>query len=54
MTNQNKREIDKRPKADQEIPAAGPHAKREQTDKDKSPGTGMLPDEGDQVEGPTG
>lgn len=25
-------------------PAAGPHAKEELTDKDKTPGTGSLPD----------
>jgi hypothetical protein len=44
-----------RAKPDQELPLAGPHAKPELTDKDKTAGTGMLPepDEKD-VEGPTG
>jgi len=49
------REKDRRPKPDQEPPLAGPHAKPELTDKDKTAGTGMLPepDEKD-VEGPSG
>ena len=46
--------MDNRTKADQEIPAAGPHATREQTDKDRAPGTGMLPEEDEEVEGATG
>jgi hypothetical protein len=48
------REKDRQPKPEQQ-PLAGPHAKPELTDKDKTAGTGMLPepDEKD-VEGPTG
>jgi hypothetical protein len=49
------REKDRQPKPEQQPPLAGPHAKPELTDKDKTAGTGMLPepDEKD-VEGPTG
>ncbi|MGN6285475.1 MAG: hypothetical protein ACTHM2_10025 [Afipia sp.] len=54
MSNPKNRETDKQPKADQKIPAAGPHGKSEQTDKDKAPGTGILPEEDEDVEGPTG
>lgn len=31
-------------KPDQDTPAAGPHAKKSLTDKEKTPGTGSLPD----------
>jgi hypothetical protein len=53
--NAKNREKDRQPKPSQEPPLAGPHAKPELTDKDKTAGTGMLlePDEKD-VEGPTG
>jgi len=53
--NAKNRKTDRRPKPDPEPPLAGPHAKPELTDKDKTAGTGMLPeaDEKD-VEGPSG
>jgi hypothetical protein len=53
--NAKNRKADRRPKPDPEPPLAGPHAKPELTDKDKTAGTGMLPeaDEKD-VEGPSG
>jgi hypothetical protein len=53
--NAKNREKDRQPKPDPELPLAGPHAKPELTDKDKTAGTGMLPepDEKD-VEGPSG
>ena len=53
--NAKNREKGRQPKPEQEPPLAGPHAKPELTDKDKTAGTGMLPeaDEKD-VEGPTG
>jgi hypothetical protein len=35
-------------------PAAGPHARAELTDYDKTPGCGMLPDEDDTNPSPTG
>jgi hypothetical protein len=55
MTNPKNRETDKQPGADQKLPAAGPHDKSDQTDKDKAPGTGILPEEDvTDVEGPTG
>ena len=49
------RATDKKPKPDQQVPPAGPHGKPSQTDKEKTPGSGMLPepDEKD-VEGPSG
>ena len=37
-----------------ETPAAGPHAREELTDYDKTPGCGMLPDLNDTNPGPTG
>jgi hypothetical protein len=37
-----------------ETPAAGPHAREELTDHDKTPGCGMLPDLNDTNPGPTG
>ena len=38
-----------------ELPPAGPHAKPELTDKDKTPGSGVLPDADEkQTEAPTG
>ncbi len=51
------REKDRRPKPDREPPLAGPHAKPELTDKDKTAGTGMLPEPDEtekDVEGPSG
>lgn len=49
------RDLDKQPKPDQKLPPAGPHANPEQTDKDKTPGSGVLPDpDAPDVEGPTG
>jgi hypothetical protein len=53
--NTKNRKMDGGPKPDQKPPLAGPHAKPELTDKDKTAGTGMLPepDEKD-VEGPSG
>ena len=44
-----------RVKLKQNPPAAGPHAKPELTDKDKTPGSGVLPEVDDkQTEAPTG
>jgi hypothetical protein len=37
-----------------QMPAAGPHARRELTDHDKTPGSGMLPSEDDTNPSPTG
>lgn len=53
--NAKNRKMDRGPKPDHKPPLAGPHAKPELTDKDKTAGTGMLsePDEKD-VEGPSG
>jgi hypothetical protein len=36
----------------EDTPAAGPHARPDLTDKDKTPGSGMLPDQDNP--GPTG
>ncbi len=36
------------------MPSAGPHARPDLTDKDKTPGTGMLPEPGDANPSPTG
>jgi hypothetical protein len=33
------------PKPDEKIPPAGPHAKPELTDPEKTPGSGILPEE---------
>jgi hypothetical protein len=53
--NPANREIDKQPKPEQKIPPAGPHDKPSQTDKEKTPGSGVLPDpNAPDVEGPTG
>ena len=53
--NAKNREINRQPKPGQELPPAGPHAKPELTDKDKTGGTGMLPEPDEKnVEGPTG
>ena len=55
--NAKNREKDRQPKPDQELPLAGPHAKPELTDKDKTAGTGMLPEPDEtekDVEGPSG
>ncbi|MGJ5175684.1 hypothetical protein ACQR16_02700 [Bradyrhizobium oligotrophicum] len=38
----------------EDMPAAGPHARPELTDKDKTPGTGILPEPGDSNPSPTG
>jgi hypothetical protein len=42
-----------KPKPKQENPA-GPHARRELTEKEKTPGSGMLPEQDDPNPGPTG
>jgi hypothetical protein len=53
--NQKNREIDKQPKQEHHVPPAGEHDKPELTDPQKTPGTGILPDEEQpDVEGPTG
>jgi hypothetical protein len=53
--NAKNRKMDRGPKPDQEPPLAGPHAKPELTDKDKTAGTGMLPEPDEkEVEGPSG
>ncbi|MDQ8729388.1 hypothetical protein [Bradyrhizobium sp. LHD-71] len=47
----------KRPKAPptDKIPPAGPHAKPELTDKERTPGSGVLPDsDPKETEAPTG
>jgi hypothetical protein len=36
------------------MPPAGPHARPELTDKDKTPGSGMLPEPDDSNPSPTG
>ncbi|CAL74777.1 conserved hypothetical protein [Bradyrhizobium sp. ORS 278] len=36
------------------IPPAGPHARPDLTDRDKTPGTGMLPEPDDSNPSPTG
>ncbi|GLH81868.1 hypothetical protein SSBR45G_67770 [Bradyrhizobium sp. SSBR45G] len=38
----------------EKMPSAGPHARPELTDNDKTPGTGMLPEPGDANPSPTG
>jgi hypothetical protein len=54
MTNPKNRETDKQRKADKKLPAAGPHDKPDQTDKEKAPGTGiLLEDDVTEVEVPT-
>jgi hypothetical protein len=51
--NTKNRQADRQP--DRELPLAGPHAKPELTDKDKTAGTGMLPERDEKdVEGPSG
>jgi hypothetical protein len=53
--NAKNREKDRRPKPDRDPPLAGPHAKPELTDREKTAGTGMLPEpEEKDVEGPSG
>jgi hypothetical protein len=42
------------PESDRKQPSAGPHARPELTDNDKTPGTGMLPEPGDANVSPTG
>lgn len=38
-----------------EMPPAGPHAKPELIDEEKTPGSGVFPDEGDkETDAPTG
>jgi len=41
-------------RAEGQMPAAGPHARSELTDYDKTPGCGMLPSEEDTNASPTG
>jgi hypothetical protein len=45
---------DRRAEAEYELPVPGPHARPEMTDYDKTPGSGMLPDEADANPSPTG
>jgi hypothetical protein len=40
--------------AEGQTPAAGPHARPELTDHDKTPGSGMLPGDDDTNPSPTG
>ncbi|MGY3448580.1 hypothetical protein [Bradyrhizobium sp. USDA 4353] len=40
--------------ANETLPPAGPHARPELTDSEKTPGTGMLPEPGDSNPSPTG
>ncbi|WP_315753689.1 MULTISPECIES: hypothetical protein [unclassified Bradyrhizobium] len=40
--------------APESMPSAGPHARPDLTDKDKTPGTGMLLEPGDANPSPTG
>lgn len=42
-----KNDADAKPDKKKQAPPAGPHAKPELTDKDKTPGTGSLPDPSD-------
>jgi len=49
------RETNRRPNPKQKLPASGPHGKPELTDKEKTEGTGMLPEPDESnVEGPSG
>ena len=43
-----------KPEPERKGPAAGPHARPELTDKDKTPGSGMLPDPNDSNPAPSG
>jgi hypothetical protein len=45
---------DHKPEPPPDIPAPGPHAKPESIDKEKTPGTGMLPDPEDSNPAPGG
>jgi len=45
---------DQKPASEPEIPVPGPHARSELTDKDKTPGTGMLPDPEENNPAPSG
>ncbi|MGO6881534.1 hypothetical protein ACC702_02865 [Rhizobium ruizarguesonis] len=45
-------ETGKKPVDGRELPAAGPHATKEQTDESKTPGTGALPDREDESVSP--
>lgn len=51
MEDKNARETieesDEKTKGNENIPAAGPHAKKHLTDDSKTPGAGSLPDEDD-------
>ena len=51
MEDKNARETieesDEKTKPNEDIPAAGPHAKKHLTDESKTPGAGSLPDEDD-------
>lgn len=40
--------------ADETLPPAGPHARPDLTDEEKTPGTGMLPEPDDANPSPTG
>jgi hypothetical protein len=42
--NSEKPDVKTQPKPDEKTPPAGPHAKPELTDRDKTPGSGALPD----------
>jgi len=44
---------EKKPHPDH-LPPAGPHARPDLMDEDKTPGTGMLPEPGDSNPSPTG
>jgi hypothetical protein len=45
---------ERKPKPKQEIPVPGPHARPELMDKDKTPGSGMLPEPDDPNLAPSG
>ena len=51
------RDVARREKSQEKIPPAGPHAKPELTDEEKTPGCGVLPDPArkpESTEAPTG
>jgi len=52
MTNETK-DKRKKPVPKQENPA-GPHARPELTEKEKTPGSGMMPERDDPNQGPSG
>lgn len=45
-------ETGKQPTVESDIPAAGPHAESHLTDKSKTPGAGVLPDQGEESVSP--